>query len=128
MSEPLLLVILCLASYRVWRIVGQDDWPPSRRFRGFLEARATYHGGQVTRFGELKDVGDYGRELRKHARHHTFWDELQTMIECPWCLGFWVSGVVVVGVETWYQDLPAWPLWWLAVSCVVGLIGTALDA
>lgn len=50
------------------------------------------------------------------------------LIECEWCLGSWLSVAAVYSTHRWLVPLePHWLLWAVAVSCVVGLIGTAVD-
>lgn len=109
MSDPGLFVLMTLAAYRLWRIPGNDDWPPSRALREWLAVKAN---------------GELGAAPTWTARW--WWQETETMVTCPWCLGFWISGVVVCIVAQIYS-LPIPVLWWLAVSCGVGLIGSNWD-
>lgn len=39
MSLPLLLIVVTLAAYRTWRLLGRDDWPPIVAARGWLGRR-----------------------------------------------------------------------------------------
>lgn len=100
---------MALAAYRLWRIIGQDDWPPSRWLRKQLA---------------IRDPATEGREPT--GLRETFWAEIRTMIECPWCLGFW-SSVVVVTITAQITNVPQPILQALACSCITGLIGTNLD-
>lgn len=127
MTDAFLFVLLTLSSYRLWRIVGKDEWPPSRRLRERIEAKVAHHAGQQSIFetGARTSRADY-LAFRSHRRSHTFWDELQTMLTCSWCLGTWTAGAVVVIVAQIYS-VPIPVLQWLAVSCGVGLIGSTLD-
>lgn len=43
-------------------------------------------------------------------------------LSCPWCMGFWVSASLVIGVSQ-IRDVPLPGLVGLAVWAVVGLIG-----
>lgn len=53
---------------------------------------------------------------------------LQKLVRCEWCLGSYVSVASVYATHRWLVVLrPHWLLWAVAVSCVVGLIGTRLD-
>lgn len=89
----LVLVLLSLGAYRLQRVVTTDDWPLSEWFRSKVERR---FGSQSSWY---------------------------TLLTCPWCLGFWVSGATVFVVDRWFHAAPMPILVWLAVSTVVGLIG-----
>lgn len=115
MSDPILLVLMTLAAYRLWRIPGNDDWPPSRWLRGQIEVRAD----------QWRGVAD-DSETREDNLRAWLWAELKTFIECPWCLGFWIAGAVVLIIAQ-LTSIPMPLLWWFAVACGVGLIGTVLD-
>jgi hypothetical protein len=44
------------------------------------------------------------------------------MLSCPWCLGFWISGVATLLVSLAYGlDYPI--ITWFALSTVVGFLG-----
>lgn len=108
MSQPLLFVLMALAAYRLWRIIGEDEWPPSRALRAYVARRAE-HGNLIERL-----------------RPARAWAEVQTMIECPWCLGTWISiAVVIVCAQLTSVELPI--LQAMGVACAVGLIGSSLD-
>lgn len=51
------------------------------------------------------------------------WQFLADLIECPWCLGFWISGAASLAWLLAF-DLSAWylVLLWPAVSCLVGVL------
>lgn len=109
-SELVLLITLALASYRLWRILGKDSWPPSVWFRQRLGAEAFAGGGTANRTGS-----------------RPWWkQEALELIECPWCMGFWIAGAVVANLWPW-DTLAELAVAWLAVSCLVGLIGARLD-
>ncbi len=95
------LTLLGLAAFRTWKLIGDDtilDRPRNWSMLGAFKL-----GGP-----KLKD----------------YWE---TLIECPWCAGFWVSLL-------WWG---AWYLWPhgtliatvpLAISAVVGFLGTIFHA
>lgn len=95
------LVLLSLASFRLWRFVGRDDWPPCEWFRSQLDERAENERGWV-------------------------WHYVRTLVTCPWCLGTWVAFAVVAWADVWV-GLESPILWALAVACTVGLIGSYFD-
>jgi hypothetical protein len=106
--SPFELVLLALAAMRLTRLIGWDSITDPIRSR----ITGHHHGGHKA-----------GK--RPGAR----WDKPQWMLflTCPWCLGFWVSGVV------WGAWL-VWPTATLiactpfAISAVVGLVVKNLDA
>lgn len=80
------LVLLSLAAFRTWKLVGEDtilDRP-----RNAITKRSAY---------------------------------VETMLECPWCAGFWIS-------LAWWGAWEAWPHITLvasvplAISALVGII------
>jgi hypothetical protein len=48
------------------------------------------------------------------------------LIECPFCSGFYVSGLTVLLLQHWVSvKFPV--MWWLAISAAVGLAAKNLD-
>lgn len=124
MTDALLFVLMSLASYRLWRVIGRDEWPPSKWLREAIDHRV--------RFEKLPDLPDSvtGVERSRVSNPTGFWHEVRVMVECPWCLGFWISAAVVITTDLtllWLRGrgIVVPPLQVLAVSCVVGLIGNA---
>jgi len=99
-------IVLALASARLWKLVGDDrilDRP-----RDWL----------------LDRISDDDRAV--------YWGDF---LVCPWCAGFWVSGAVLgvflATVGEWPQggnEVVAALGVWLAISCIVGLFGMAVEA
>ncbi len=112
-------VLLALGTFRLWRIVGWDDFPPILRVRDWLtRARLTTRGTMNARMGQTGEpttvVVEYGRPLLAH------------FLGCSYCAGFWVS----VGVYLAWLWQPTWVMYGmapLALSAAVGLIGKRLD-
>jgi hypothetical protein len=97
------LAVQAAAAYRITRLVQEDDLPPLPELRRWMNS-AVAQGSVKGRFGE----------------------ELIYMVNCPWCLGFWVSAAVLLA------DAIAPRLWRplataLALSAAVGLARTKLD-
>ena len=95
------LALLGLAAFRTWKLVGDDtilDWPRDRS----LELAFKIGGPKA------KD----------------YWE---TLLECPWCAGFWIS-------FAWWGAWWAWPHTTLLVavpfviSAIVGFLGTIFHA
>lgn len=105
MSEVWLVVLLALACYRVTRLVTTD---------------------KITE--PIFDKIRFGLERRWHQKHDEpgsathFNSKLAFMLSCPWCLGFWISGVGTLLVSLAYGlDYPL--LTWFALSTVIGFLG-----
>lgn len=105
MGDFALFILLALACYRVTRLVTTD---------------------KITEpiFDRLR----FGLERRWYAKHGPegsdthFNSKLAFMLSCPWCLGFWVSGVGTLLVSLVYGlDYPI--ITWFALSTVIGLLG-----
>lgn len=103
MPDALEFLVLLLASYRVTRLLGQDDLPPLVRLRE-----------RLTRPYMGQDGWEFGRPT------------LAYFLSCPFCLGWWVS-LAVYGAwlsaprPTLYAMTP------FAISGAVGLIAKNLD-
>lgn len=105
MHDFALFILLALACYRVTRLVTTD---------------------KITEpiFDRLR----FGLERRWYAKHGPegsdthFNSKLAFMLSCPWCLGFWISGVATLLVSLAYGlDYPI--ITWFALSTVVGFLG-----
>lgn len=105
MLEAGLFVLGALAAYRITRLVTTD---------------------KITE--PIFDKIRFGLERRWYAKHGPvgsdthFNSKLAFLLSCPWCLGFWVSGVVTVILSMAY-GLHYPILTWLAMSTVVGFLG-----
>ena len=66
--------------------------------------------------------------IRTIFRSGPVWSWLEDLVTCPWCLGWWLSGVAAV-VYVAALGLSGWWVWllWPAVSCVVGFLGKLDD-
>lgn len=96
--SAVLLAAMGLATFRLWRVVGRDTWPPAEWLRDVLDHRAGVTSG------------------------HTFWNTLQDWALCPWCLGAWIAAGMVVVVDLWFVPLPLPFVQWAAVSAIAGLL------
>lgn len=109
---------MALASYRLWRFIGRDTWLPGRWLREELEAEAKEWRDRAAQL--MEPLSPVGRSYSKRA------DRFETpleLISCPWCLGAWIAAAVVAWTDLAIGlELPA--LQWLAISTLVGLIGS----
>lgn len=96
MNQVFLFILIVLASYRMQRILTEDQWPPSVWLRDWV----------VRKWGTDSSTAYFAT--------------------CPWCVGFWASGLVVLVVGLW-GSIPAPLLWWGASSAVVGFLAENLE-
>lgn len=106
MSAAVLFVILWLATYRVTRLFVADS---------------VLDGPRERLFARWPPDDDYAADNRRPV------SKLGQLFNCWFCIGFWLSGAVVV-VSVQYVSVPLPVLWWWAVSGAVGLTGKNLDA
>lgn len=108
------LALLALASFRLTRLIGWDDFPLAGKARNRIVGAKTWMRPNT---GDEDDETwvEYDRPLLAH------------FIACPFCQGFWVSVCVVAAwwVEPHYTLVACVPL---AVSSLVGLTAKNLDA
>jgi hypothetical protein len=109
-------VIMCLAAYRLWRFVGRDDWP----FGPLRDRYELYVIGHHEALMATEEPGEWAYRIQSIR------EGLRSGVECPWCLGAWISfAVVAVSAQVTSVALPV--LQALAVSTVVGIIGSQVD-
>jgi uncharacterized protein DUF1360 len=98
-------VLLALAAFRIWRLIAADT---------IFDGPRKWIIGLGYRWAD-------GDPIPKKYREH--WG---IFMECPWCLGFWISVVVWaawLAVDDWAVGLAVpW-----ALSAVVGLVRENLD-
>lgn len=126
MDVWLLLIVMSLATYRLTRLVVEDDFPP------VLWVRLKIAGGWVPgdmepgtaraaaeERGELQDIdGVMHRYVRRSRWSGQF---LADLVSCPWCASGWVALGVTAGVWA-FVGLPVPFLVWPAVWAVGALI------
>jgi hypothetical protein len=103
MPDWLLITLMTLASYRATRLIVHDQI--------FIGTRTKLQLGLE-------------RRKEKRTRKHTddVWQsKLAYLIGCPWCMGIWVSAIIV-WITTFFTSVPLPVLVWAAVSCLVGFL------
>ncbi len=101
-------LILALAAYRLTRMVTTDtifDKPRIRIFRRYPPP------------GSWQTVGRKGETLPDGQIRDAHW--IGKLIDCPWCIGFWIAGASVLTVNGW-EGQPT-IIEWLATSAIVGV-------
>ena len=117
LSTAFFIVILTMAAHRVTRLITRDKLAIVKVPRDrFVQRWATFDKVPEELADEMRNTSLSGQKTNIIMR------SLAYLIECDWCMGFWISGIMTYG-STYYMDYP-WP-WWviaLAVSTGVGLI------
>lgn len=90
------IVLLSLAAFRTWKLIGDDTILDRPRNWAMLRA--------------FKIGGPKGK------------DYLETLLECPWCAGFWISLAWWLGwvISPHWAVIVAVPF---VISAAVGLLG-----
>jgi hypothetical protein len=106
-----IFALLALAVFRVFRLIAEDtilDRPRKWLLRGPLD---TWE----------KEGDDPGDDYRL---------EWGIFITCPWCLGFWLSGVALIlySLIVEWVGVFSFLVCWFALSAVVGLVAKNWDA
>lgn len=108
----LLVVLVCLATYRGTRLVTRDKLPlidlPREAF--------------VQRWGVYVDAEDKTIAIGG-KRTNLLMRSLAYLWECDWCMSMWVGGAVVYAC-TWITPTPYPWLLWAAASAMTGLLTT----
>ena len=97
MPDALQVVLLALAAWRVWHLIAEDT---------ILDKPRRY----VTRLGDWQEEGD------AYPDDHRF--GLREFIECPFCMGFWVS-LAWVGFFAAWDTGATWAALPFALNAVV---------
>jgi hypothetical protein len=103
MSPWLLFTFMCLATFRLTRLVVADDFPPIARARTWL---------QNARPSVPKEGANYNPVTGMFSEYRWWWGG--ELVSCYWCCSAYIAGGIVV---TWWglYGLAAAVLWWLAV-------------
>lgn len=101
-------VVLALVAFRFYRLIGEDT---------ILDRPRSWV------------LGLSGWDPKDEAPD-TYKKEWGEFITCPWCAGFWISGLATLTwalVDDW-PGVVSFVLTWFALSATVGLIAKNLDA
>lgn len=108
-------VLVCLAVYRLTRLLTRDRITDKARL-------AIYRWACLRANPWAKTPEDRVLVLRNIATNATPEPLLAYYVTCPWCVGMWVSALIV-GVDALVLgNLPYPVLLWLAASAVTGLL------
>lgn len=107
MTEPIALLVIALAAYRVTRLIVDDTvWVSTRvRLKAWLVKQATTD--EVTEDGYVYRVAKWGRGW--------FRFKLCQLISCSFCTGIWVTPPLVIA----WQNLE-WTHWPINIAAICG--------
>ena len=117
--SPWIGVVLALATFRVVRLIGWDDFPPFVRARNWVTgAKAGTRSTSNSALGVTREQPEVTWRYKRPL--------LADMISCAYCFGFWVSLVAYIAwrfapTETLYIAAP------FALSGAVGITARMLD-
>ncbi len=118
MNGTLLVLWLGLCAYRLTRIVTLDTFTEPVRERIYDRWPPDYERSRWRYNPTLQAVVLRAPKEDPCPKVHP----IGQLVECPWCIGAWLSGAVVVAAAfVGSVHLPV--LTWFAVSTLVGLIG-----
>lgn len=110
-----LFFLASLATFRSQRIVTSDTWYPTEKFREWLVIQRAKNEDRQS----ASVINSPQRE--KYRKRVKFWTEVIELFNCPWCFGFWCSGVCTL-VLMFTVGIPLPLFWWAAISGAVGLM------
>lgn len=121
-TNPVWLIINVLVAYRLTRLWIDDSLPPLPMLRSRIQERFT-NAWAIRTIKERERLGVSNYEFTR--REQVYPDHpLLRLIDCYWCAGFWISLATFLSASL----IPAsmWPFIALplALSAVVGLLGT----
>lgn len=117
--QPWVALVLILGTFRIVRVIGWDTFPLLEKARAWATGEERVLVGDGNSLTGLS--GDRPRVETTHRRPY-----VAKLLECPWCLGFWISVLAYLAwvffpTETLYGAAP------LALSAAVGLVARWLD-
>lgn len=117
-------VVLCLASYRLTRLVVRDTFPPVLWLRDVLA------GGwrppteaERRHLSVMHTTEQDGRQLVWVTRWHRSPDWLAELVTCPWCASAYVTGALTAPAVYLYPVPVPW-LTTLAVWAVAAFLAS----
>lgn len=91
MSDPFLLMLMVLTTFRVTWLITRDSIPLVRLPREWLLEKAVENRIEDASYETVDDTaGEYVRTYRG------YWYHLADLVTCPWCVSVWVAGVVTL--------------------------------
>jgi hypothetical protein len=91
LSNPIYAIVLALAAFSLTRLIGTDSFPPIEMARTWFYNRFP-HDGYSTEKRPVR--GKWIVTGRTYYVNKGVW--LGELVNCPWCLGWWVSLAVSV--------------------------------
>lgn len=111
LSDVVTFIIVVLAAHRITVVITSDRITSSVvwAWQNFWERRF------------IKKHARNDLEVLAYQNSEEWNSNLAYLVTCPWCVGFWVSGALMLASSP-YIEYPLPLLFWLAMSSMVGLI------
>lgn len=116
-----LLIISALAVYRLWRLLARDAITAKWREQAYNRFPPSAQRAAGTMKWD-KTIRQNVFKARPGKPPKVSWTAKG--FDCPWCAPLWASAAVTVAADASFGLV--WPLAWFgALSCLVGLLGSA---
>lgn len=112
-------LVILLGTFRLVRIIGWDYFPPIVSARDWITGALFVTNGSTN-----ARMGLTGEPVERMVVHRR--PLLAKLIECAWCLGFWISLLVYLAWR-WHPGYTLTVLAPFALSAAVGLLARNLD-
>ena len=110
----LFFVFLMLAGFAI--VATHGPLPQSIAFGdALLLALASF---RLTRLVVYDSITQWFRDLVAHAPPRTFVGTIHTLVNCPWCTGFWFALILTVVYFAWPQ------LWFFIFVTAIAAVGS----
>lgn len=120
----MLFVLTTLATYWAW-------WVPAKSalLKRLREAFYNRYPPDPVRRKMVgvwsRDLGDVVMRERVTKDRTVRVSQFSKMLDCPWCAGFWLAGLVTLGLDL-HGSVPLPALWWPATSIAVAAVDRVL--
>jgi hypothetical protein len=119
-------LVLALAAFRLTRLAGWDDITASLRARATGLTDAEYNAWAALIWEWQQEGRDPWENVSPAPPVGRFRFKLAQLVRCPWCVGFWVSGLVYAAWRA-ESGVTLAVSSWFALSAIVGLVAKHLD-
>lgn len=91
MSDPFILILMTLTTFRITWLVTKDSLPFVKLPRQWFITKAIKTRTTVEEYDSPDDRGKPG-----YMGYRGGWYYLAELVTCPWCVSVWVAGMVTL--------------------------------